>query len=188
MEIVNSQQYQELLKNMEGKRAGAVTVDVAREGTPPEEAWEEPREEETPLLLPPRDAEAEATVAEESRPRRVSIQSTTVPSQASLSLDEPEARKRGAETAELDTILEEEEAQAQQRDAASGHQPASASSGQRRAASEEKISITRATGAEGGPVPGPDREARADEAQHRRRTKPPGTRSRQWIATRRADA
>ncbi|CAE7224945.1 RE2 [Symbiodinium sp. CCMP2592] len=125
IEIVNSQQYQELLRNMEGKRAGA--VDVAREGSPPEDAWEEPREEEAPVMMPtppdgdgrdadqgsgPNEANSEAGAADgqpaAERQRRVSIQSTTVPSEGDQSLEDGEQRKRNAEAAELDPILEEE--------------------------------------------------------------------------------
>ena len=90
------------VKDMCGKRAGA--VDVAKEGTPPEDTWRAPvAEEEPPPRVPsPEEAEAaepsppvrgeelrEARVdlppprASGGMPRRISIESTTVPSEAS---------------------------------------------------------------------------------------------------------
>ena len=187
VEIVNSQQYQELLKNMRA-------VDVAREGTPPEEAWEEPREE-APVLLPPRDTDAEAAEeepatpstaagpprAEESRPRRVSMHHGAQRGQ-------PQPRQARGE-------------KEGSRDGRAGHH----SGGGRRSRGMQQGGWTPARchlfrpescwrRRSRSPVPWckerlcPRPRPRADEAQHRRRTRPPGPRSRQWTATRGADA
>ena len=133
VEIMNSMQYRELLRNLEGKRAGA--VDVAKEGTPPEDAWEEPREEEAPITLPPateaeaegdlgtpggrgRPGEAEGEEREATMPRRVSIQSTTAPSEGSISLEEPEPKRHRSLEERLDPIVEEEPPRAMEQTAA----------------------------------------------------------------------
>ena len=41
MQVITSEQYKDLLQQMQGQRTGA--IDVAREGSPPEEAWRRPR-------------------------------------------------------------------------------------------------------------------------------------------------
>ena len=165
VEVVNSLQYQDLLKNMEGKRAGA--VDVSREGAPPEDAWEEPREEEGPILSPgPARAEEEvsspgppavaSSVAEEERrPRRVSIQSTTVPSEGSQASDEPEAKRHCGEDG-LETIEEEnEEEQERGRSTAAAARSVDVSPVPRLAAREEQPARRRSRS----PVPPVQRAA-----------------------------
>eukprot|EP00439_Symbiodinium_sp_Y106_P022367 s729_g2.t1 len=120
VEVVNSLQYQDLLKNLGGKRAGA--VDVTAEGSPPEDAWEQPREEEGPVIEPavartsgegneglqenPVSAgePTERTEAIDGQ-RRVSIQSTTAPSDDSSLSEEPLPKRLRSD---LETIEEED--------------------------------------------------------------------------------
>ncbi|CAE7436187.1 RE1 [Symbiodinium necroappetens] len=132
VEIMNSMQYRELLRNLEGKRAGA--VDVAKEGTPPEDAWKEPREEEAPITLPPA-AEAEpegdlgtpggrghpgATEGEEREaiimPRNVSIQPRAkerldpiVEEEPPRAIEQTAARARAADTSPVPPLPAREE-------------------------------------------------------------------------------
>ena len=115
VEVINSEHYQELLKSMQGKRAGA--VDVEKEGAPPEDSWQSPVEEVShPHKLTPRRrrirlAQGTMRLFKRAPPfqRHASQDSTTVPSESSHHPEAPFPKRSRGGTARPSTIPEDSE-------------------------------------------------------------------------------